>query len=189
MCKWTIALLFGLAMVGMPLHGLEAAELPPHLQVGEYRLVLNGAGVRSKAFVPLYNAGLYLMRPSKSAAEVVAADEPMALRVEVTSRFVSQSSLIASLEEGFESSTGGRTQALKEQIAQFRKCFEEEIKKGDTFDLVYVPKHGIVVNKNGKLKGVVAGIEFKRALYGIWLSDKPADNSLKQALMTSGTVR
>lgn len=166
-----------------------AADLPSIIHAGEHRLVLNGSGVRTKALVQLYTAGLYLTRPSKGAAQVVAADEPMALRVKITSGFVSQSSLVASLEDGFESATGGKTQSLRKQIDQFREYFKEEIKKGDTFDMVYIPKHGVIVNKNGKLKGVVPGVDFKQALFGIWLSDKPADNSLKQALMTSEKLR
>ena len=39
------------------------------------------------------------------------------------------------------------------------------------FDLVYLPTHGVVVLKNGKRQGAVAGhCAFKQALFGIWLS-------------------
>lgn len=182
-----LALTFGclLALQGP----IRADELPQQLTAGEHRLLLNGSGVRTKAFLPLYTAGLYLTRPASSAAQVIAADEPMALRIKITSAFVSQSSLVASLEEGFENATGGRTQPLRDQISQFRQCFAEAIQKGDVFDLVYVPEHGVIVNKNGKLKGVVQGTEFKRALYGIWLCEKPADSALKQALLTRSDIR
>lgn len=189
MWKWISMMTLCVGIVIAASNPITAADLPGHLDAGEYKLVLNGSGVRTKAFVPLYTAGLYLLKPSNSAAEVVRADEPMALRIKITSGFVSQSSLMASLDDGFESSTGGKTQPIREQIQQFRDCFTEDIKKGDTFDMVYTPKHGVIINKNGKLKGVVPGIEFKQALYGIWLSDKPADSSLKQALLTSEKVR
>ena len=165
------------------------SDLPPQIQAGEHRLVLNGQGVRTKTFVQLYVAGLYLTRPSNNAAQVVAADEPMALRIQITSGFVSQSSLVASLEDGFENATGGNSRELRKQIDQFRECFKDDIKKGDVFDMVYIPQYGVIVNKNGKLKGSVPGVEFKRALYGIWLSDKPADSTLKQALLTTRKVR
>ena len=52
------------------------------------------------------------------------------------------------------------------------------------FDFIYLPERGVVVNKNGKFKGVVGGIEFKTALFNIWLSDKPADANLKKAMLT-----
>lgn len=167
----------------------HAADLPPRIQAGEHRLVLNGQGVRTKTLMQLYVAGLYLTNPSNDASQVIAANEPMALRIQITSGFVSQKNLVESLEDGFKNATGGKTQNIQEHIVRFRECFNEDIKKGDVFDMVYVPKHGVIVNKNGKLKGVVPSLEFKRALYGIWLSDQPADSSLKQALLTSEKLR
>ncbi len=189
MWKWIAMTTLSVGMVSAASNYIAAADLPQQLTAGEYKLALNGSGVRTKAFVPLYTAGLYLLKPSNSATEVVRADEPMALRVKITSAFVSQSSLMSSLHDGFESSTGGKTQPIREQIQQFRDCFKDDITKGDTFDMVYTPQHGVIINKNGKLKGVVPGLDFKRALYGIWLSDNPADSSLKQALLTYEKVR
>lgn len=189
MGKLSVAMTLALGCLMAAYGQVRADELPQQLTAGQHRLQLNGSGVRTKAFLPLYTAGLYLTRPASSAAQVIAADEPMALRIKITSAFVSQSSLVSSLEEGFENATGGKTQPLRDQISQFRQCFQEAIQKGDVFDLVYVPEHGVIVNKNGKLKGVVSGTEFKRALYGIWLSDKPADTALKQALLTPSNVR
>jgi len=60
---------------------------------------------------------------------------------------------------------------------------KEEIKKGDVFDIVNVPGKGVVVSKNGKEKGVIDGADFKKALFGIWLSGKPADKNLKEAML------
>jgi hypothetical protein len=162
-----------------------ATDLPRLLQAGEHRLTLNGSGSRTKTLLQLYEAGLYLTAPSRNPAEIVAANEPMAIRITITSGFVSQENLVSSLTDGFNNSTQGNVAALRPQIDQFRKCFSDQISKGDTFDLVYIPTHGVIVNKNGKLKGVVSGVEFKQALFGIWLSDNPADSSLKQALLSS----
>lgn len=168
----------------------QAAEkLPGYLQAGEQRLILNGSGVRTKTLLELYTAGLYLLKPSNNASAVIAAEEPMALRIKITSGFVSQSSLIDSLEDGFKNATGGDTREIRQEIDQFREFFKAEIKKGDVFDMVYLPQYGVIVNKNSKYLGVVAGVKFKRALFGIWLSDKPADTSLKQALLTPQTLR
>ena len=102
---------------------------------------------------------------------------------------VSQSSLVDSLEEGFQKATGGDTREIRQQIDQFRVFFKDAINTSDVFDMVYVPQYGVIVNKNGKLKGTVAGVKFKQALFSIWLADKPADNALKQALLTPAQVR
>ena len=166
-----------------------AADLPAQIQAGPHRLVLNGSGTRTKTLLQLYIAGLYLTQPSNDPAEIVAANEAMAIRIKITSGFGSQDNLVASLAEGFEKATGGNANSLAAEIIEFRKCFQDEITKGDTFDLVYVPEHGVIVNKNGKLKGVVRGLDFKQALFNIWLSDEPTDARLKQALLTNALVR
>ncbi len=108
----------------------------------------------------------------------------MAIRIKITSGWVSQNNLVESLEDGFTNSTGGNTREMRKEIDQFRACFQEDISKGDVFDMLYLPGKGVVVSKNGKYKGTVVGAKFKQALFGIWLSDKPADTALKQALIS-----
>lgn len=176
-----------LILVGSSMSIMDACaaeKLPPQIQAGEYRLILNGSGARTKTLLELYVAGLYLTEPNNNSANIIAADAPMALRIKITSSFVSQSSLVDSLEDGFKNATGGDTREIRNEIAQFREFFKDEIKKGDVFDMVYLPQHGVIVNKNGKLKGAVAGAKFKQALFSIWLSNKPADTALRQALLT-----
>ena len=85
--------------------------------------------------------------------------------------------------------TGGDLREIRKQMDEFRGCFNDAIAKGDTIDVVYLPNQGVIVNKNGKRKGVIAGTKFKQALFGIWLSNKPADTTLKQALLSAGTFR
>ncbi len=166
-----------------------AADLPPEIRVGQHRLALNGWGARTKTFLELYVAGLYLTRPSQDSTAIVAANEPMAIRIKITSSFVSQSKLASSLEEGFRNSTQGKVAPIQQEIDRFQNCLQEDIAKGDVFDLVYMPEHGTIVNKNGKFKGVVAGVAFKKALFGIWLSANPSDASLKQAMLTQRTAQ
>lgn len=181
------ALIVSCSIVGAPPAVL--GDLPSQLRAGEHHLVLNGEGSRTKTFLELYVAGLYLTQPSNRAEQIIAAEEPMAIRIKITSGFVSQAKLVASLEEGFKNATSGNTSSINKEIEQFRACFHEPISKGDTFDMVYLPTHGVIVNKNGKHKGIVAGSIFKQALFSIWLSSQPADATLKQALLTTSKVR
>lgn len=159
------------------------AAMPAKLKVGDAELKFNGSGERNKFFMQMYLAGLYLSEPSGDGPAIVAADAPMAIRIEITSGLVTQQKLVDALNEGFTSSTGGKTDPLRKEIEQFRGCFAAAIAKGDVFDLVYLPSHGVVVLKNGKRQGAIAGIAFKQALFGIWLGDKPADEKLKLAML------
>lgn len=167
----------------------QAVELAPTLKVGDQNLVLNGSGVREKYFLDLYVAGLYLSQPNNQPAAIIDADTPMAVRIAITSKMVSQSKFIKSLQEGFQNSTQGNVEPIRAEIEKFRQCFAGEITRGDVFDLVYLPGQGVIVLKNGKRKGVAQGLAFKQALFGIWLSDHPADASLKQALLGSTARR
>ena len=166
----------------VPAEGL-AKGLPPKIKVGKKELVLNGAGVREKYFLDLYQAGLYLLKPNSDAASIINADAPMLIHLVITSKMVSQEKLIESLQEGFKNSTQGKTDAIRTEIEKFRQCFAEEITRGNVFDIVYWPGQGVTVLKNGKKKGVIPGLAFKRALFGIWLGDRPADANLRVALL------
>ena len=72
---------------------------------------------------------------------------------------------------------------IKSQIEQFIAVFQEKIRPGDTYDLIYLPAKGVDVYKNGALHSSLAGLDFKQALFGIWLCDKPAQQSLKAAML------
>jgi hypothetical protein len=167
----------------------RAVELPARLTVGQQELVLNGSGAREQYFLDMYTAGLYLAQPGAAPAEIIAADAPMSIRIVITSRFVSQEKLVASLQDGLAASTGGQLEPIRDQTQQFRQCFADQIASGDVFDLVYLPGRGVIVLKNGTNKGTVAGLEFKRALFGIWLGERPVDDGLKQALLAGKAVR
>ena len=65
----------------------------------------------------------------------------------------------------------------------FLDVFSEEIKDGDVFDLVYLPGEGVRVLKNGDQRATIGDLEFKKALFGIWLSDEPAQEDLKEKML------
>jgi len=146
-------------------------------------LVLNGAGVREKMFMDMYVGALYLPKKSSNSAEIMAGNDPAAIKLTIVSGMITSDKMINAVNEGFENATNKNTAPIKAKIAQFKACFKDEIKKGDVFDMVFVPGKGVVVSKNGKEKGVIDGADFKKAMFGIWLSNKPADKDLKAAML------
>lgn len=147
------------------------------------KLQLNGAGVREKLWIDLYAGGLYLAKKSSDATEIVTSNEPMSIKLHIVSKLISSEKMIDAVNEGFENSTGGDTKALASEIKKFKSFFMEEIKKNDVFDIVYIPDTGVSVYKNDKELGTIEGINFKKALFGIWLSNRPADDDLKDAML------
>jgi hypothetical protein len=159
------------------------AELPASMKVGDATLALNGAGTRTKYFMSMYEAGLYLGAKNADAAAIVASNDPMVIRLEIVSGMVTQEKMVTALNEGFAAATDNNTDSLRTEIEQFRKCFAAPIAKGDVFDLVHQPGRGVVVLKNGKPQGVIPGITFKQTVFAIWLGKEPADEDLKVAML------
>ncbi|NJW54300.1 chalcone isomerase family protein [Salinimicrobium oceani] len=157
--------------------------LPATQKFEKHTLHLNGAGVRERLWIDLYAAGLYLETKTSNAEEVLNSDKPMAIRLHIVSKLITSEKMVEAVTDGFEKSTNGNTAPIQKEIDSLLGFFKEEIKKNDYFDLVYVPSRGIVAHKNGEERGVVKGEEIKRALFGIWLSNNPADGGLKKDLL------
>ncbi len=164
-----------------PVYALEA--IPPNINVAGKPLVLNGVGSRTKFVLTIYHAGLYLQKKSKDANTIIAANEPMAVRLKIISGFASSKKVTHGINTGFKNSTGGNTAPIQAQINQFLAVFKAPIKKGDVFEFAYSPSAGTKVSKNGKGVAVIKGMPFKKALFGIWLSKHPAQASLKRQML------
>lgn len=158
-------------------------NMPETLKAGETTLKLNGAGIRTKFFMKLYVGGLYLQSSSKNSAEVLNADEPMAIRLHITSSMITSEKMENATREGFKNSLGKKSGTLKGEIEMFIDVFKEEIKVDDTFNMVYIPSVGVEIYKNDKLASTIKGLEFKKALFGIWIGEKPAQSSLKEEML------
>ena len=154
--------------------------LPNTVTLSNEEMNLNGAGMREKMWIDLYAGGLYVQTKSSDGNTVINADAPMAMKLHIVSGMVSQSKMIGAVTDGFKNSTTGK--ATTAERASFVACFNDEITKEDVFDIVYTSGNTIVY-KNGKEKGSVKGLEFKKALFGIWLGKKPADKDLKKGML------
>jgi hypothetical protein len=175
------------SLISMGAYAVEIAgvQLPEKLTAQSESLALNGAGVRSKFFMDIYAAGLYLAEASNEPTKIISADKSMALRLHITSGLLSGEKMETATREGFEKSTGGDTASIKPVIDNFIETFKSGIQENDVFDFVYSPEVGVNVFKNGELKTNIKGLEFKQALFGIWLSEDSVQDDLKSDLLGS----
>jgi hypothetical protein len=162
----------------------EGVTIPRTITFQNKTLQLNGAGSRSKMWVEVYIQALYLSQFSQNPIEIINDNTEMAIRIEITSALVSSAKLTRAMNAGFEKSTGDNLEALRPKIELLKNYLSDEITRGDVFELTYNPKDNSVwVSKNNELKGKIEGFDFKKALFGIWLSDNPADEELKNSLL------
>lgn len=147
-------------------------------------LQLNGFGTRSKMFLEVYVQALYLSQLSQDAQDILERDSQMAIRIQITSSMVSSSKLTRNFNKGFELSSPGNIEELRPRMDMLKGFLSDKIVEGDVFNLIYNPiDTSVWVYKNDMLKGKIPGIDFKKALFGIWLSDHPVDEKLKNDLL------
>ena len=162
---------------------VSGVKVDAKLALDGQNLVLNGAGTREKMWIDLYVGSLYLPKKSSSAKDIMDSKDAAAIKLNIISGMITSDKMISAINEGFENATNKNTAALKAKIDKFKGFFKDEIKKGDAFVIMNVPSEGVVVYKNGAKKGTIDGHDFKKALFGIWLSDKPADKDLKDGML------
>lgn len=181
----TISTMIAAIAISSHLHAAEVGghNIPDSLKTTSSELALNGAGMREKWLIDLYVGGLYLKEKQQNAEKILDADEPMALRLQIVSGMITSEKMTSATVEGFESALNGKTEPLQAKIDDFLKTFKDEIKEGDVFEMVYDPKEGVKIYKNTQHANTIQGLEFKKALFGIWLSDNPAQKSLKKQML------
>lgn len=162
---------------------VEGIDVADALQVADQTLVLNGTGVRSKFFIDVYLGALYLTEASEDGKSIVKADKPMTIRLFITSSLIDGDKMSEATLEGFENSTDGNLKPIQSEIDSLISAFRDAVEENDIFDLQYVPGQGVSVIRNGEVKTIVPGLAFKQALFGIWLGDDPAQDSLKDGML------
>jgi hypothetical protein len=162
----------------------EGVSFDESFKVGNKNLVLNGTGVREKHRIDLYVAGLYIPKVTNDAATIVKANETAAMKIVIVSKMITKSKMDESIREGFQKSTQGNSTAFQDRIDKFVKALSEDIGKGAIYMLVYdAEKETLNVYKDNQLKTEIKGLDFKIAVFGIWLGEDPVDDDLKNKLL------
>ena len=166
------------------LTSIQAAnELPESMEYQDTKLILNGQGTRVMFFMKIYESGLYLNSANSNSEEVINDNSAMGIRLDVLSSMLTAEAMKKAIDEGFVKSTKDNTQPINDQIGQFMTTLHQAIEVGDVYEFIYLPGSGVDVLRNSELLDTIAGLEFKKAFFGIWLSDNPVQKSLKKAML------
>ncbi|HSS78569.1 MAG TPA: chalcone isomerase family protein [Thermoanaerobaculia bacterium] len=161
---------------------LAGVTLPDKAEVKGQSLVLNGIALRTKFFIKVYVAGLYVAQKEKSAAKILAADSP---RRQVLHFLygVSKTQMCDAWNDGLAANTPNAPAEVKKEFAAL--CgWMEAIEKGKELVLTYIPGEGTQVEVNGKLKGTLNGKAAADAVLSTWIGPKPdPGQDFKKALL------
>lgn len=189
--KFLLVILFvfsSLIAIAQDQFELDGVVIPRRIEVNNKKtLDLNGFGKRSKAWMDLYVQALYLSQLTQDPKAILDSETDMAVRLEVTSKLITSEKLSKALNKGIVKSYG------EENVAKIQKHLDdlerlltsEKTNQKDVFVLSYNPlESSIWIYKNDQFRGKInGGSEFKKAFFGIWLSDNPVDKDLKNELL------
>jgi hypothetical protein len=178
---FTLFLGLGLAVNAQSTKSYGGVKFPTSTEVGKATVELNGGGIREKYFLDLYAAALYLTKKTDDPGKIIYGDSEQAIHIKIISSMVTKEKFIESVNEGFENAGHGK--ATSAEIKKFVSFLSDEFKVGDKIHLEYVPEKGTTVKKNGSVKGTIPGLDFKKALFAIWLGSKPASADLKKGML------
>ena len=189
MKKNIVMLLLCLLPLTLPAAEIEGVKLTEKVRLSEAGpdLVLNGAGVRTRFVFKVYVGALYLQQ-KQNAPNAVLSDAGAKRVLLHMLREVSSDQLFSALNDGLKDNhTSDQLSKIETQIREFEAIFKKvgTAKTGDVLLLDYLPgpSPGTRVTVNGEIKGSINGAAFFTALLRVWLGEKPAEASLKSALL------
>jgi hypothetical protein len=162
---------------------ISASDVPQTIEFEGSNLILNGQGTRVVFFMKVYEGSLYLENKNSDADEIMNSNAPMALRIDVTSEMVTADAMKKALSEGLEKSTNNNTSHIFDEIEQLSSSFNSAVASGDFYEFIFVPEIGTHVLKNNELVELIPGFDFKKAFFGIFLSNNPIQKNLKKAML------
>ena len=173
-----LSLLVAFSAFGAEVAGVKIAD-------EDQKLLLNGAGLRKRAFFQVYVIGLYLPEKKTAAADAIGAAGPKRVAIHML-RDVDADQFGSALTDGMKDNVSeAEMKALEPRIRQLQAIMAsmKEAKKGMRITLDWTAA-GTVMTIDGKAAGQpIAGEDFYRALLKIWLGEKPVQADLKGALL------
>ncbi len=172
---------FLVAAVGAQAGELAGVTMTDTIEVGDQQLVLNGMGLRKKAIVKVYVAGLYLPTKQNDAEKILASDTARQLVMDF--RFgVSGKKMCGAWEDCLEANVANATDQVKADFD--RLCgFMDDMEKGEKIIFTYLPGKGTASSVKGLRKGTIEGKPFADALYSCWIGPNPPGAAFKKGLL------
>ena len=183
------AIVMGLAAAALSwsaaTHAMEVGgvNLPDKASVGGQELVLNGAGIRTRAIFKVYVGSLYV--PAKATTpQAVLAKGPRRVQMNLL-RNLSADQLVDALVDGLKDNNTetelAAVKAQQEQMVTVMKGFGD-VKEKDVVSIDYF-NGATHILLNGQSKATIPGDAFNAALTKVWLGEKPVQADLKKAML------
>lgn len=189
-CVPRLALAFALVMATTPPVLAQSAvagsgAFEPEIAVAGKTLVLNGSGIRTKFFLKIYAAGLYLPVKVTTPQDVFKSPGPKRLKVSVLRDLDAAGFGKTAMQVMSDNLPKDRMSPCVPGLAKMGEVFanKKKLAVGEFYTIDEIPGTGVVISINGKPVAEIVESEFFTCLMHNYFGDKPADNSLKTGLL------
>jgi hypothetical protein len=162
---------------------IGGVQLPDSVSVAGNKLILNGAGIRTKFIFDVYAGGLYLRSPYHDEEAIIAADTPMLVRMHFIHDGISPEKMQHGWLKGFRRLAPDADKKLQQAMAKFNDLFTVTVRENDIYDIGWIPGKGLEVRFNGRVLDVIDSFDLKKVLFTIWFGKDPADSDLKEGML------
>jgi len=179
-----VPLVFALAVTSLAdAKQCASVSMPETLTLEGKTLQLNGMGLREATFlnIDVYVAGLYLEQRSSDPKQIIDSESMKHVRLSLL-RDIPKSDMSEQLEASFKRAAGKDYDKLKARFAQMA-AWIPELHKGESFSITYQPGKGLTIQHGARVLGTIAGADFARTIFAIWLGDKPPNAGLKRGML------
>ncbi|MBC98686.1 MAG: hypothetical protein CME63_13130 [Halobacteriovoraceae bacterium] len=143
-------------------------ELPDNMNLAGKELVLNGIGIRRATIfnVKVYVGGLYVLKKSQDANEIINAENPKHITMKFV-RSVDAEDLQDAWLEGFKAAVSEENR--KPMMEAFKKfnATMKDVEEGDSI-LINFLDQGVQVSVKGQKHPFIGDKAFSKALLSIW---------------------
>lgn len=182
---WALAALLALVVQGR----IQAGPLPPDERMGFAaecritsgdRLVLQSAERLRYLGFKVYDAALYTPKGKATQTDIL---DGRAKRLELRyHRGIDKADIVEASEKALGKNPRLDLPALRERIDRAYAAYVS-VEEGDRYSITWVPGKGTEFRYNGELRDTIAGEDFMRAFFGIWLSEHSLSESLRNRLL------
>jgi hypothetical protein len=158
----------------------DSACFDARAQVGTSTVPLRNTAMLEIWGFDVYTAALYVP-PGTDTIDEVLETAPKTLVLHYH-RSIKAKQIIKAANKALDKNPEVDRQAIESRLERIYDAFQD-VEEGDRYELRHHPQQGAILALNGEVTCIVEGDDFAEAFFGIWLSKKPLNDSLRDDLI------
>ncbi|GAB6096796.1 chalcone isomerase family protein [Desulfatiferula olefinivorans] len=160
---------------------VDGSTFPRSVTLDGTRLFLTGAALQRYLVIVKGYAGAFYLPANTPAAEALGpVPKYLVLEYKVS---ISAGDFAEATTRSIQDAVDAKTFASIEDRLNALNALYADVKPNDRYSLYYHPDRGTQLALNGTVAGTLPGLDFARALFGVWLGEKPIDPDFRDRLL------